>query len=147
MYKKRRSKVSEKIKCPYCGRNAVLRESAYVYGKSNLVPDGRLYVCSGYPECNAYVGVHIGNGKPKGTLADSELRHKRILAHRALDQVWQQGIMTKSSTYIWLQNRLNLRKKDMHIGCFSEYFCKEVIKECSKLLENYGVHNKGNKNA
>ncbi|MFR6580956.1 MAG: zinc-finger-containing protein [Ruminococcus sp.] len=31
--------------------------------------------------------------------------------------------MTKHGAYIWLQNRLCLREKDMHIGMFSEYRC------------------------
>ena len=53
-----------------------------------------------------------------GTMADSNLRNKRIEAHRALDAIWKNGYMTKHSTYIWLQNRLNLREKDTHIGKF-----------------------------
>ena len=51
-----------------------------------------------------------------GNLADSDLRNKRIEAHRALDAIWKNGYMTKHSTYIRLQNRLNLREKDTHIG-------------------------------
>lgn len=143
MPKKKKSKAQEKMKCPYCGRIAVLRDAAYVYGKNNIDPDGRLYVCGGYPECDAYVGAHKGSGAPKGTLADSGLRHKRIVAHRALDRIWKQGIMTKAGTYIWLQNRLNLRRQDMHIGGFSEYYCGEVIRECTKLLADYEVPREG----
>ncbi len=46
-----------------------------------------------------------------GTLANGDLRHKRIEAHRALNKVVQAGIMTKHGAYIWLQNRLCLREK------------------------------------
>ena len=72
--------------------------------------------------------------RPKGTLANGALRHKRILAHRALDAIWKEGYMTRHSAYIWLQNRLNLREKDMHIGMFSDYLCDESIRECTEYL-------------
>ena len=65
-----------RIRCPYCGRSAVLRKASYVHKEKAL--DEYLYVCSGYPECNAYVGVHAGTMQPKGTLANGDLRHKRI---------------------------------------------------------------------
>ena len=62
----------EKVKapvCPYCGRVSVLRPAEYVHGEKNLNPGENLYVCSGYPECDAYVGVVRGSRKAKGTLA------------------------------------------------------------------------------
>ena len=43
---------------PYCGGLAVLRPAEYVYGERNLNPDNYLYVCSGYPSCDSYIGVH-----------------------------------------------------------------------------------------
>ena len=63
---KRKTK-QQNVKCPYCGRPAILRDAAYVYKENAL--DKHLYVCSGYPECDSYVGVHAGTMKPKGTLA------------------------------------------------------------------------------
>ena len=42
-----------RIKCPYCGRSAILRKASYVYKEKAL--DEYLYVCTGYPECDAYV--------------------------------------------------------------------------------------------
>ena len=44
--------------CPYCGRVSVLRPAEYVYGENAIVEGSLLYVCSGYPACRAYVGVH-----------------------------------------------------------------------------------------
>ena len=70
-----------------------------------------------------------------GTMADSNLRNKRIEAHRALDAIWKNGYMTKHSTYIWLQNRLNLREKDTHIGKFSYYLCEQTIRECTDYIK------------
>lgn len=69
-------------------------------------------------------------------MADSDLRNKRIEAHRALDAIWKNGYMTKHSTYIWLQNRLNLREKDTHIGKFSYYLCEQTIRECTDYIKS-----------
>ncbi len=132
----RKNKGRQKpVICPYCRRTAVLRPASYVYGKDTLNPDSYLYVCSGYPACDAYVGAHEKSMRPKGTLANSDLRNKRIQAHRALDALWKEGYMTRHSAYIWLQNRLNLRERDMHIGMFSEYLCGETIRECTEFME------------
>ena len=109
MAKMKKKQQNEKLYCPYCGRLAVLRPAEYVYGKRNLNPDNYLYVCSGYPFCDSYIGVHKKSMRPMGTLANGDLRHKRIEAHRALNKVVQTGIMTKHGVYIWLQNRLCLR--------------------------------------
>lgn len=43
--------------------------------------------------------------------------------------------MTKKSAYIWLQNKLCLREKDMHIAKFSLYYCEETIRVCNELAE------------
>ncbi len=83
---KRKIKQPE-VKCPYCGRMAVLRDASYVYKENAL--DKYLYICSGYPECDAYVGVHAGSLRPKGSLANGDLRHKRIETHRLFDAIWK----------------------------------------------------------
>lgn len=56
------------IRCPYCGSTAILKDASYVYGSKSK--GGKVYVCSRYPECNSYVGVHPGTNIAKGTLAD-----------------------------------------------------------------------------
>lgn len=94
MAKMKKKQQNEKLYCPYCGGLAVLRPAEYVYGERNLNPDNYLYVCSGYPSCDSYIGVHKKSMRPMGTLANGDLRHKRIEAHRALNKVVQAGIMT-----------------------------------------------------
>ena len=91
---KRKTK-QQNVKCPYCGRPAILRDAAYVYKENAL--DKHLYVCSGYPECDSYVGVHAGTMKPKGTLANGDLRHKRIETHRLFDAIWKNGILSRKT--------------------------------------------------
>ena len=82
----------KQIRCPYCGSIAILRDASYVYG--NKAKDGKLYVCSHFPQCNSYVGVHPGTTNAKGKLANKELRQKRIQAHRVFDQIWLNHIFT-----------------------------------------------------
>lgn len=134
MPKKKKKQAAARLRCPYCGKPALLRPASYVYNDV-LEPDRYLYVCTGYPECDAYIGVHRGSLRPMGMLADADLRHKRIEAHRALNALWEEGYLTKRGAYIWLQNRLGLSEKETHIGMFSYYRCEETIRECTSLLE------------
>lgn len=71
-----------RIRCPYCGREAVLRRASYVHKEKAL--EEYLYVCSGYPQCDSYVGVHTGTKTPRGSLADRNLRRKRTQSHRSV---------------------------------------------------------------
>lgn len=123
------------IRCPYCGGTAVLRDASYVYGGES--GHKHLYVCQHYPECNAYVGVHEGTLIPLGTLADSELRNKRIRAHQTFDRIWKNGILTKKNAYRWMQDIFCLTEQQAHIGCFSGYMCDRLIEESRKVLQNH----------
>lgn len=133
-------KMKKKIKpirCPYCGRTAVLRKASAVY--KNHAIEEYLYVCSNYPACDSYVGVHKGTMIPKGSLANSGLRHRRIVAHRYFDSIWKNGIMTKKNAYCWLQDIFSLSSEQAHIGQFSDYMCEQVIKESKRVLENHKI--------
>lgn len=103
----------KQIRCPYCGSIAILRDASYVYG--NKAKDGKLYVCSHFPQCNSYVGVHPGTTNAKGKLANKELRQKRIQAHRVFDQIWLNHIFTKSEAYRWIADKFCLTAKEAHI--------------------------------
>lgn len=124
----------KQLKCPYCGAMAFCRPASVVYGSSNRHNDSYLYICSRWPACNAYVGTHKRNRKPLGSLANSELRHKRILAHRTLADFQQQRHMKKWEAYIWLQAKLGLNESQTHIGMFSEYMCDQTISVCRQAL-------------
>ena len=110
----KRKKKQPVIRCPYCGRTAVLQKASYVYREKAL--DEYLYVCSGYPACDAYVGVHAGTLRPKGSLANGDLRHKRIEAHRLFDAIWKNGIMSRKDAYRWIQDTFSLSDSQAHIG-------------------------------
>jgi len=123
------------IKCPYCGAHAAYRPAAVVYGKSTKFADAYLYICSRWPSCDAYVSAHKKSKKPMGTLANSELRHKRILAHRALKSLEKQYKMEKRDVYIWLQSKLAFTEEQTHIAMFSEYLCDQVITLCRQTIK------------
>lgn len=122
------------IKCPYCGAKAVLRPASYVYGASLTEKGRHLYLCSNWPACDAYVSAHKSTLLPMGTLANGTLRHKRILAHRALDELQRHRHMDKWAAYLWLQMQLGLSSEEAHIGLFSTGQCEQVIKLCRRAL-------------
>jgi hypothetical protein len=68
--KKRKKHKTFKVMCSYCEAQALLVDSAVVYGRSY----GSIYLCVNWPKCDAYVGVHDGGNQPKGTMANAELR-------------------------------------------------------------------------
>lgn len=120
------------VKC-HCGAHALLRPASVVHGekaKSNF-----LFVCSRYPTCDSYVGVHKKSRKPLGTLANKELRGKRIQAHMVFNRFWE-GRMRRWQAYKWMQARLGLSSRQAHIATFSEYMCDELISICEQALQN-----------
>lgn len=125
----------QKIFCPYCGAEAKLRPASEVYGEKTINGDSYLFVCSEYPKCDSYVNAHRESHKPMGTLANSNLRNKRIIAHHALSKLWENGTMTKSEAYWWLRIKLRLDEKHAHIGLFDENMCDRVIKLCNEVYK------------
>ena len=119
--------------CPYCGSNAVLIDSAHVYGGRSY---GMIWICE---PCDAYVGTHANN-EPLGSLANAELRKMRTIAHKAFDPLWQtkmkQSKCSKSKArgdgYKWLAQKLKIDIKNCHIGKFYLNQCKRVVEICTK---------------
>lgn len=117
-------------KCPYCGAPVLLKDSNYVYHNNKNY--GKMWVCSNYPECDAYVGCHPGTTIPLGRLADSALRKAKNRAHKAFDPLWKSGLMTRREAYIWLSAMLHISQENCHIGMFDISTCKRVVEVCSK---------------
>lgn len=118
------------IHCPYCRSPIVRQYGRALFGAMAKEPNALYYVCARYPACNAYVKAHKHSGLPMGTLANPELRQKRIQAHQAFSQLWMSGPMTKKQAYRWLQGALGLPEEQAHIACFSHYQCDRVIALC-----------------
>ena len=119
--------------CPFCGKRAVLQPDSFVYGKSY---GGNSWVCSRFPNCDAYVGCHPGTAIPLGTLANKELRLWRNAAHRAFDPIWQKAGVTRKAAYQHLANALHIDVNKCHIGMFNREMCEKVI-EVSKYTLLY----------
>ena len=131
---KKTKKKAQIIKCPYCHGIAHLTPASEIYG-----PDTKeewLYVCCHYPACNSYVGVHKGTTRPLGTLANGDLRNKRIKAHKMFDLIWRNNVMNRKAAYKWMSDKLCLPYEYAHIGCFSEYMCDQLIDACKDALSN-----------
>ena len=79
-----------------------------------------------------------------GTIANGELRHKRIIAHRALEAYKTKTRMSKWGIYIWMQGKLRLDACHTHIAMFAGEQCDQLIIECNKALrklsEESGEH-------
>ena len=110
--------------CPYCDADAILIDSVIVYGRSF----GPIWLCSNWPDCDAYVAVHNGTETPLGTLANAELREWRKRAHKAFDPLWQRDGMSRRMAYQWMQNLLGLPREKAHIAMLN-------LEECQKLCQ------------
>lgn len=124
------------VRCPYCGATATLKPSSAVYGAKDI-QGGYLYVCNRYPKCNSYVSAHRKSKLPMGTLANGDLRHKRIKAHQALRKLSDMGAMTKQEAYRWMQAELGLDETQAHIGKFDESMCDKLILTCSQASNKH----------
>ena len=120
------------MRCPYCGSPVIFRSADGIY-KDNK--DGTmLYVCSHYPECDAYVRVRPGTRIPMGTMADGNLRSLRIATHRQFDKLHKLGFMTREEAYMWLAHISDAPLSQAQIGYLREYYCNLVMQESAKLL-------------
>ena len=115
------------MNCPYCGSSVSIQDSKIVYGISDY---GKIWLCDNYPECDVFVGAHKHDDKPKGTLANRQLRQWRKNAHTVFDPLWKSGKMSRSQAYKWLAQELGLPAKQTHIAMFDVDICQQVVKIC-----------------
>ena len=123
------------MQCPYCGEQVCfLKSSEEVYGKDY----GPLYACL---PCKAWVGCHPNTTKPLGILANSELRHRKRMAHYYFDRLWKRKMYKEKCTkgrarrkgYKWLSEQLSVPKELCHIGMFDVETCKRVEELCKQF--------------
>lgn len=118
--------------CPYCGAVVLLKNASYVYHSKDSDKWGKVWVCSNFPKCDAYVGCHQGTEIPLGRLANEKLRTLKSEAHRQFDPIWKSGLMSRKEAYKWLATMLNIPTEDCHIGMFDVKMCQKVIALCRK---------------
>ena len=144
MKKKRKGITGGIHRCPYCGSPVTYRSADGIYKDNSR--GTMLYVCSHYPECDAYVRVHTGTNIPVGTMADRKLRKLRNEAHKHFSKLIRDDYMTKQEAYQWLAGLLGAPQREAHIGYLSEYYCNIVIEESKKEYERYLRKNRERKN-
>jgi len=111
------------LNCPYCGCTAQIVPGETVYKKPGYGP---VYVCSNFPACDAYVGVHKGTTKALGTLANRQLRSLRNQCHELLDPIWQEGNISRPAMYEAIAKLLNL--KEFHVATMDEQHARDVLR-------------------
>lgn len=114
----------DNMRCQYCGVETEIVTGDYIYPTRPDLFHLNFYRC---PQCYAYVGSHKNSKKPLGKVADAKLRTLRLKAHLAFDVLHKTKVMTRSSSYQWLANKMGINKKDCHIAQFSTNQCQQVI--------------------
>ena len=128
----------KEIKCPYCGSKAKLVHFYDIYGKDATHPERYAWACARFPQCDSYVSTIKGSTKPAGTLADAQLRHERIEAHRVIKNVVESG-MDQHSVYRYLEDRMGLQRDQLHIASSGIYYCRLVQQILKSLLERLTI--------
>lgn len=131
--RKKKGNQEQQMRCPYCGSRVIYRSAEGIYKDNSR--NAMLYVCSKYPECDAYVRVHAGTKIPVGSLANQELRKLRREVHYYFNQLYESGLMSKQDAYQWLADIISAPMSEAHIGHMGDYYCRQVIQESKKLLE------------
>jgi len=128
--------VAEEVKCNYCNQFADLVTGEIIYPHRKDLADRKFWKCN---PCNAYVGCHKPNkihgfkgNEPLGFLARKRLRYWKMEAHKLLDPIWRNKIMTRTETYQCLADKMGIPLEECHIGYFGLQRTKkavEVLKE------------------
>jgi hypothetical protein len=121
--------------CPYCLQPSILRPANYIYKDPQR--SGSLWVCSDYPDCNAYVATHKHGplkDYPLGTLANEELRTARRVVHKVFDVLFKRNQMTREEAYKWLQEELCIPHEEAHIGEMDILKCNLAYTRVLKFL-------------
>jgi ssDNA-binding Zn-finger/Zn-ribbon topoisomerase 1 len=87
---------------------------------------GPFYGCTTWPDCEGTAAIHQ-DGSLKSTPANGETKAARIGAHQRFDKLWKEGLMSRSQAYRSLAEYMGLKRKDTHIGYFTEEQCDQVV--------------------
>ena len=108
----------------------------FTYGSSGMAYEGgwtEVEAPSRATAVQAYVGVHSGTDRPKGSLANAELRDWRKATHARFDPLWRDGPFKKrNAAYRWLSEQMKLPIEQTHIGMFTVEQCKAALEIINK---------------
>lgn len=113
------------LPCPDCGAPLVLKEGKH----------GKFYGCSRFrwTGCGGSHSAHQSTGKPMGVPAKQEVKEARKAAHRAFDELWTTGRMSRKQAYAWMQKVMQMTKREAHIARFDLAQCARLIDEVQRL--------------
>jgi len=116
------------MKCPYCGKEAKWCANSEVYGRTY----GKSYMCYWCKDCDAYVGCHNNTKIPLGTMANKELRKKRMEVHDIIDPLWKSGKYSRKKIYSDLSDAFG---KTVHIAEADIKMCEIIIKTAKLFIK------------
>lgn len=120
--------------CPKCKQQVEIITEMRLY---NRVHDGSKYI--GCYECNLYVKLDKRTGKPLGYMADRKTRLARKEAHKYLDKVWRDGILTRDEAYQYLRDNLHKSRSEGHIAKLNKTECDILIKVLKRDFYEGGI--------
>lgn len=96
-------------------------------------------------DCGAYVSCHKNTSKPKGILANKEMRDYRSQVHFLFDPIWKYyendlnipRFEARNRAYQWLADKMGIQKQYCHTAMFDIEMCKEAINHLNKLYEDF----------
>lgn len=103
--------------CPDCNVRMALR------GRSRLK-----YIC---PECNGSLIANV-YGKPMGVPGTKEDRKWRRKAHSVFEQLWRDGLASRSASQRWLARQLGISPKQCHFG----YMRADMLREAVRIVND-----------
>ncbi len=110
------------LTCPYCSAPTRIADASVVYRKPGF---GRVLICTRYPTCDAYVGIHSDRTDGKGSLARGPLRRMRRKCHGLLDPLWQGAQMPRQDVYRAAARFF--RVCEFHVGHLDEAAAQDFI--------------------
>lgn len=111
------------LTCPYCRAATRIADASVVYGRPGF---GRVLMCSRYPSCDAYVGIHADRTDGKGSLARGPLRRLRRKCHDLFDPLWQ-GESPLHRQDVYRAAAKFFKVQEFHIGHLREEAAQEFI--------------------
>lgn len=115
--------------CWYCGQETEMVRGREIYPHRKDLANKKFMLCR---PCMAYVGCHLGTGRPLGNVANAELREVRMRVHKAFDPIWKSGKMRRNQAYSWLSAETGIPKDRCHIGMMDADDCRRCLEviEC-----------------
>lgn len=111
------------LHCPYCGSATQIADASRVYRKPGY---GRVLLCSAYPACDAYVGMHEGRCDAKGSLARGPLRRLRRQCHALFDPLWQ-SVLPLHRRQVYEEASQFFKVRHFHVGHLDEAGCQDFL--------------------